>query len=273
MIEGSVPDVLVGRAVRELARVSEAKPNLAARCPRASDILERHFADPRAGVIRGQLRGGGLAGYLVRGSGGAVYRVEASGSWRCSCPDHHGRHRRRGDSKACKHGLAVWALWRAGSGASSPEVERVVARVGRGGCAQGRGPRGRGGGSRVMAASRDATDLHHQAPRCLLRLFDLAAEGEIPWSEFDAEAERWEVESVGLSREVLASLIADSTREIPAPEHRRLHQDAGDFVRWGRRGGLRTLARYGRPYFWLLARFRWGRVEVEALVRYREGLR
>lgn len=113
MIEGSVLDVLVGRAVGELARVSEAMPDLAARCSRAADILDRHFADPRAGVIRGQLRGGGLAGYLVRGSGGAVYRVEASGSWRCSCPDHHGRHRRRGDSKACKHGLAVWALWRA----------------------------------------------------------------------------------------------------------------------------------------------------------------
>jgi hypothetical protein len=26
---------------------------------------------------------------------------------------------------------------------------------------------------------------------------------------------------------------------------------------------LRTLALYGRPYFSLLARFRWGRVEVE----------
>ena len=133
MIEGSLLDVLVGGAVRELARVSEAKPNLAARCSRAADILDRHFADPRAGVIRAQLRGGGLAGYLVRGSGGAMYRIEVSGSWRCSCPDHHGRHRRRGDSKACKHGLAVWALWRAASGASSPEAERIAVRVGQGG--------------------------------------------------------------------------------------------------------------------------------------------
>jgi hypothetical protein len=44
-------------------------------------------------------------------------------------------------------------------------------------------------------------------------------------------------------------------------------------VRWGRRGSLRTLALYGRPYFSLLARFRWGCVEVGALISYREALR
>jgi hypothetical protein len=54
-------------------------------------------------------------------------------------------------------------------------------------------------------------------------------------------------------------LIESSTRVIPTTEHRRLHQDASDFVRWGRRGGRRTLALYGRPYFSLLARLRWGR--------------
>jgi len=120
MIEGSLLDVLAGRAARELARVSASRPALASRCSRAADILERHFADPQRGVIRAQLRGDGLAGYLVRGSGGAVYRVEVSGSWRCSCPDHHGRHRRRGDSRACKHGLAVWALWRASARLDQP---------------------------------------------------------------------------------------------------------------------------------------------------------
>jgi hypothetical protein len=81
----------------------------------------------RGGSTRGSdpgtVRGGELVGYLVRGSGGAVYRVEAKGSWRCSCPDHHGRHRRRSEgSRACKHALACWALWRAASGAQSPEV-------------------------------------------------------------------------------------------------------------------------------------------------------
>jgi hypothetical protein len=39
----------------------------------------------------------------------------------------------------------------------------------------------------------------------------------------------------------------------------------------GETWGLRTLALYGRPYFSLLAPFRWGRVELEALTRHRAG--
>ena len=89
--------------------------------------------------------------------------------------------------------------------------------------------------------------------------------------EFDAEAERWGVEVRGLSREDLRALIESSTREIPTTEHRTLHQEEGDFVRWGRRGGRRTLALYGRPYFSLLASLRWGRVELEALIEHRAG--
>jgi hypothetical protein len=50
-----------------------------------------------------------------------------------------------------------------------------------------------------------------------------------------------------LCREDLTVLIESSTREIATTEHRRLHQEASDFVRWGRRGGLRTLALYSRP--------------------------
>ncbi len=108
-------------------------------------------------------------------------------------------------------------------------------------------------------------------PSCLLGLFDAAAGGLADWSEFDAEAERWGKEVRGLSREDLAALIESSTREIPTTEHRTLHQEASDFVRWGRRGGLRTLALYGRPYFSLLARLRWERIDVEALTRHRAG--
>lgn len=121
----------------------------------------------------------------------------------------------------------------------------------------------------MIAAVRE---VHHRAPRCLLRLFDLAAEGLADWSEFDAEAERWGVDT-RILREDLAAMVEGYTCEIPTDAHRRLHQDAGDFVRWGRRGGLCTLARYGRPYFSLLARVRWGRLEVEALVSYREAAR
>jgi hypothetical protein len=118
-------------------------------------------------------------------------------------------------------------------------------------------------------AAEVGVELHHGAPRCLLRLFDAAARGLADWAEFDAEAERHSIEVRGLSREDLAALIESSTREIPTTEHRRLHQEASDFVRWGRRGGLRTLSLYGRSYFSLLARFRWGRIEVEALIEHR----
>ena len=79
-------------------------------------------------------------------------------------------------------------------------------------------------------------DVHHSTPRCLLRLFDAAATGLADWAEFDAEAERWGIEVRGLSREDLTALIKNSPRQIPATEHRRLHQEASDFVRWGRRG-------------------------------------
>jgi hypothetical protein len=113
------------------------------------------------------------------------------------------------------------------------------------------------------------TDVHHGAPRCLLGLFDAAVAGLADCSEFDAEAERWGIEVRGLSREELTALIAGSTREIPTTEHRTLHQETSDFVRWGRRGGRRTLALNGRPYFSLLARLRWVRIEVEALIEHR----
>jgi len=105
--------------------------------------------------------------------------------------------------------------------------------------------------------------------RRLLGLFDVAAAGLADWSEFDKEAERWGVEVRGLSREDLRALIENSTREIPSTEHRRLHQDEGDFVRWGRRGGQRTFALYDRLYLSLLARLRWERIEVEALINHR----
>jgi len=121
-----------------------------------------------------------------------------------------------------------------------------------------------------MAAKPD-TDVHHRAPRCLLGLFDAATGGLADWSEFDAEAKRWGIEARGLSREGLAALIESSTFEIPATEDRMLHQEASDSLRWGRRGGRRTLALNGRLYFSLLARFWWGRIEVEALIEHRAG--
>jgi hypothetical protein len=114
-------------------------------------------------------------------------------------------------------------------------------------------------------------DVHHRAPRCLLGLFDVAAGDLAEWSEFDTEAERWGIEVRGLSRQGLTALIKSSIHKIPTTKRRRLHQEGSDFVRWGRRGGRRTLAIYSRPYFSLLARFGWGRVELEVLTRHRAG--
>lgn len=116
MIEASVAQLLGDRAEAELRRVRAARPRLGSRCKRAEGILVSHLAcGGSGGVIRVRVRGGELVGFLVRGSGGRVYRVQP-GSWRCSCPDHH----RRG--KACKHALACWALWRAGRPATAAEA-------------------------------------------------------------------------------------------------------------------------------------------------------
>ena len=120
-----------------------------------------------------------------------------------------------------------------------------------------------------MIAAESGADVHHGAPRCLPRLIDAVAGAFADWSEFDAEAERCGIEVRGHSREDLRALIESSTREISTTEHRRLHQEASDFVRWGRRGGLRTLSLYSPPYFSLLTRLRWGRVELEALIEHR----
>ena len=116
MIEASVAQLLGERAEAELRRVRAARPHLGSRCERAVGILVSHLACGRSGgVIRARVRGGELVGFLVRGSGGSVYRVEPWGSWRCSCPDHY----RRG--KACKHALACWALWRASARPAAAE--------------------------------------------------------------------------------------------------------------------------------------------------------
>jgi hypothetical protein len=120
-------------------------------------------------------------------------------------------------------------------------------------------------------AAESVTEVHHGAPGCLLGLFDAAATGLTDRSECGAEAAHFSIEVRGLSREDLRALIAGSTREISTTEHRRLHQEASDFVRWGRRGGRRTLALYGRPYFSLLARLRWGRIELGTLIEHRAG--
>lgn len=123
-----------------------------------------------------------------------------------------------------------------------------------------------------MAAS--VFEIHHRVPRCLLGIFDRAVSGELDalglqaWFEREDEAFRYSVDP-DISREDLVALIASSAAQIPATYHRAGHSAAGDFARWGRLGGLQTLGRYGRPWFSLLARRRWGLIDAEQLAHYR----
>src|SRR5215203_1547454 len=71
--------------------------------------------------------------------------------------------------------------------------------------------------SLAQPAHRPTTqEVHHAAPRCLLRLYDEAANGDLDgegiqaWLEFEHEALRWGVD-VEISREDLQALIERST--------------------------------------------------------------
>ena len=112
-------------------------------------------------------------------------------------------------------------------------------------------------------------EVHHAVPRCLLRLRDRAdghcgLDGEAiqMWLDYEFEALRWGVDP-DVSREELATLVEGSTVELDRDEHSEIH--AGDFARWGRRGGLATVRRYGTAWFSLLARRRWQKITAETL--------
>lgn len=126
----------------------------------------------------------------------------------------------------------------------------------------------------MAATSIVRREVHHRIPRCLLKAHDrgygpgLEPEDLQAWFDWEEEAFRYGVDP-DIAREDLAALIESSTVEIESKEHRAGHSQAGDFVRWGRLGGLETLRRYGRPWFSLLGRRRWGRVSAEALDHYR----
>ena len=119
-----------------------------------------------------------------------------------------------------------------------------------------------------------ATHLHHRIPRSLLKVYDrghgpgLEPEDLAAYFEWEEEAFRYGV-NPDVSREELGSLIKASTVEMAEDEHKANHSAAGDFVRWGQLGGLETLRRYGRPWFALLGRRRWGRIGAGALDNYR----
>ena len=93
-----------------------------------------------------------------------------------------------------------------------------------------------------------------------MRQFD--GEGIQLWLDYELEALRFGVDP-DVSREDLAALVDGSTVLLTHEEHRAGHEK--DFVRWGRRGGLATLRRYGTSWYSLLARSRWKRLNGEEL--------
>ena len=115
-----------------------------------------------------------------------------------------------------------------------------------------------------------AEEVHYAIPRCLLAMRDradscadpLSAEALALWMDYECEALRFGVDP-DTPRDELAAMVEGSTVEIPRSEHREVH--AGDFARWGRRGGLATARRYGTAWMALLARRRWERISTEAL--------
>jgi hypothetical protein len=109
----------------------------------------------------------------------------------------------------------------------------------------------------------ERVEIHHRVPRCLLTLREKADAGALDgagfqaWLDYEHEALRWGVDP-DVSRDELAALVEASTVAIPRDDHQGIH--AADFARWGRRGGVATLERYGVAWFGLLGRRRHGRI-------------
>jgi hypothetical protein len=109
----------------------------------------------------------------------------------------------------------------------------------------------------------ERVELHHRVPRCLLTLREKAETGALDgagfqaWLDYEHEALRWGVDP-DVSREDLAGLVDASLEAIPYDDHRGIHRT--DFARWGRRGGVATLERYGAAWFVALAKRRHGRI-------------
>jgi hypothetical protein len=117
-----------------------------------------------------------------------------------------------------------------------------------------------------------AVEIHHRVPQVLLRAYDQMAGADLDgrgiqaYLDFEAEALRYGVDPE-IAREDLEALIGASTVALPQAEHRQIHE--ADFARWGRKGGLETLQRYGRTWFAFLALRRWGKVSSAELARVR----
>ena len=119
----------------------------------------------------------------------------------------------------------------------------------------------------------NGTEKHHQIPRSLLKLYDIcfwspeAAQEPHPVNDprdalaqalntFEEECRRYGIDHMDVSRGMLEQAIKASEVEISWRQH-RMEEHAGDWSRWGRRGGLKVLELYGRDHFRELAKKRW----------------
>jgi hypothetical protein len=124
----------------------------------------------------------------------------------------------------------------------------------------------------------EAREVHHRVPRRLLAAHDLMLahdrlDGEALqlWFEYEDLLFEFGLDP-DISREELEQAIKASAVEVSYEEHRsEIH--APDWPRWGRKGGLATLERYGRIWFVHLGRRRWRKITVGELARVREELR
>ena len=120
-------------------------------------------------------------------------------------------------------------------------------------------------------------EAHHTKPRCLIELHDKAHASGLDsanlaaWVEWEHEALRFGIDPDNTTRERLARLVADSVIYLDRGAHREHHLRSGDFARWGRRGGLTTLRRYGNGWFAALALRRWQKIAPGELAGYLDG--
>jgi hypothetical protein len=117
-------------------------------------------------------------------------------------------------------------------------------------------------------AAPQAVEVHHAAPRCLLRLHDEATNGALDgeglqaWLSWEEEASGWRI-PVTIARAALEELVERSAVVLDQNKHRLIHES--DWQHWGRRGGLTVLRRYGSDWFALLALRRWNRINAADL--------
>lgn len=88
---------------------------------------------------------------------------------------------------------------------------------------------------------------------------------------YDAMRRHTEIDGTGIQLALDFELLALESGADPSWDRERLIKHQRSLA--GRRGGLATLARYGKPYYRALARTRWGKTPETLLPEIRRILR